>query len=932
MPRLVYVGHAPPSVPSAFWFPPAGATIGSDPRNTIVLGHPSVALRHASIVPTATGYWLADAGGPHGSCLRGERTAGGLIGHGDRVDFGALSFMFLLDDGVPAISPGQRSHRSGAVWIVAVLGALALLGVVGVAGAVAAYWLYWRGEQPYAAAGGAETRTTGATTRTIDPGGLEQSVTAQGVRLTVPAGGATQTTKVTIARATNLPPFGGKSITAGDAFLVETSPETSFQTPATLELTPDPNAVAAAGNQPPLVAYFDAQQKTWQFVPSSFDRSRGVVSLRTTHCSLWRLYYLARGYAFRETTHFDIVSDPHHTPILGKHQVESGEFVQRLASYLEEAYRKYDAAGFKLPSGKIWVFVDASVLESQRGTLTGHLSFATTYDNVDQLRYEAAHELFHSVQNQYFNMYSMAARRFWIEATASYAGDQVAWGGIGHLTDGLRPTYLLQPISTTDDRHEYATASFIAYLVRKGVGFRGQWDAVVGRSSAGSTAGAIASGSLATVVTGPLESYVSQSTQVQMPSHFLGFSAYLLLDERSPLMRDDPRTLATSRATLPADKASTTGTLSVAPGYTAKMWAVTVQSKDDKPRRLAVSAITDPPGQARIGVYWLAHNRRSSPPPCRGHLVARNQKIGVLARTDDVIYVIVANTGAEERAVSLRVADEAVSLVITPGSVDDGQPDRSYAFSAEATGLPDSVQGLRYEWDFGDRTQKATGRPPKSGNSTTFSQSHVYAQAGRFVQQLRLFDAAQSGQPALAEANADVEILPRDAGTPPSPSPPPSAAPPSGPGYFELVDVKVHHAPEQDRDSDPGYQVSHGNGFFRLRRPQVKCSLDFRWTPLPPRIDGATPVATTDASVTSAQEAGSIIRCAGKMLLHDTSNHDAFVVESNRTGSKRLSYAIYKGSIQPGDTRLLWVTSQMNESSPAASYQYTYRWVGPAVR
>src|SRR5579863_2441141 len=71
-------------------------TIGSDPKNDIVLTHHTVSQRHASVKRWRGRYYLSDLGSTNGSFVNGRRIDGvEELPPGVEVRFGALRFAFL---------------------------------------------------------------------------------------------------------------------------------------------------------------------------------------------------------------------------------------------------------------------------------------------------------------------------------------------------------------------------------------------------------------------------------------------------------------------------------------------------------------------------------------------------------------------------------------------------------------------------------------------------------------------------------------------------------------------------------------------------------------------------------------------------------------------------------------------------------------------
>ncbi len=103
----------------------------------------------------------------------------------------------------------------------------------------------------------------------------------------------------------------------------------------------------------------------------------------------------------------------------------------------------------------------------------------------DLMKATIGHELFHRMQAEYYGRTGFLApsRAWWIEATAEYAGHNVAWPddipglnnqvGIDFLNHSISTKGLIEGNGWSEKRYEYASAVFIKYLVEnKSLNFR----------------------------------------------------------------------------------------------------------------------------------------------------------------------------------------------------------------------------------------------------------------------------------------------------------------------------------------------------------------------------------------------------------------------------------------------------------------------------
>lgn len=114
-------------------------------------------------------------------------------------------------------------------------------------------------------------------------------------------------------------------------------------------------------------------------------------------------------------------------------------------------------------------------------------------------RHNVAHELFHAIQSTYFSALRMTTDSWYMDATADYAADRLAWGDLTNPNSAVngtgkmggetgaydRATFLKRPLDDRaailddGDQHEYNAAFFFAYLVdERHYGFMDMWNSV----------------------------------------------------------------------------------------------------------------------------------------------------------------------------------------------------------------------------------------------------------------------------------------------------------------------------------------------------------------------------------------------------------------------------------------------------------------------
>lgn len=315
----------------------------------------------------------------------------------------------------------------------------------------------------------------------------EQTVTVNGVSVTVPAG--TLDVPATVAVVGRPPaeagiPTAPYGLEAFQVFEVQIGNETQFNQDLILALPYDP---ARLNPDLPVedalvVSYWIPESKSWKSVPITVDPEAGVVRFSTPHLSTWAVRYIAQGWRVLKSNnlHARVVFDPTQPVSRGKTRIPAQDYAQLIADAGEAAYSAYKTAGFIVPEEQWYIIVDASAVpEASWSGWTGDVYLPSVFDDDEWVGYTVGHELFHSVQNAYYNIFSASGRQWWHEACATYASwhyifnrgypfrtpDVNAWGYPG------------LPVCTVNDAHEYVTAELLAFIfARSGLTFKAHFD------------------------------------------------------------------------------------------------------------------------------------------------------------------------------------------------------------------------------------------------------------------------------------------------------------------------------------------------------------------------------------------------------------------------------------------------------------------------
>ena len=254
------------------------------------------------------------------------------------------------------------------------------------------------------------------------------------------------------------------------------------------KLSPDLPAAAQIG-----AALYDSYTGKWVVIPSEIDEVNHLVYFLTDHLSVLALYLHTDQTHYCETTHFLIyynkdsinaaTGNMTYEPILND-CASSPLYINAVADSLELALQGYFGGGFEFPEKQILVNVaDLNSLPGfleaapQYDTLTGELIIDTlAWGDLPELRQDCAHELFHYWQYANLGLTKYLSNEWWMDATADYAADQVAYGSssIGatnRMGGEIKANYLEGSLDSTVNNHQYATSHFVDYLVNQSGGY-----------------------------------------------------------------------------------------------------------------------------------------------------------------------------------------------------------------------------------------------------------------------------------------------------------------------------------------------------------------------------------------------------------------------------------------------------------------------------
>jgi hypothetical protein len=520
--------------------------------------------------------------------------------------------------------------------------------------------------------GGPDASSTITGGVTVLPSATSQTVSHGGVSLTIPGGAlaSAATLAVVPSVAATLLAKPTPDMTILGAYDISLGTTSTFAEPITIEIPYDPAKLDPDSPEGKnlWVSSWDPASSLWSLPPIDVDTVRKVISVHTTHLSTW-VYWTLKGYKYVDSTDgaFEVYYNPNHAQPRTDVADRTPTYTMRdlaadAAVTLATAKQAYKDALFTVPSRQVKVIItDAG--DSNMSPYTGNI-FLDRKEMADLalLMHDSAHELFHVVQNQYFNIWGMDNRRWWIEGTPDYAASITAWDDPTTLPP-ITATYFAESLTAYDNVHAYQNSQFVHYLVaRVGLDFEAMWDAVATGSTAGDNGFAA------------FQKYVAARTSATFDQVWVEFVDYALFGAGHPMAQT---TLTAFKLTDTASQGSRTA---LVPSYGAKVVLIEAQPPAAKQTRSVKLSASGMASGTTVEI-WQAQSRDQSTALLKGVLVDNSSSWSVEMTATDTLYAVVHNTGSAERSVVVT----ATTTDVGDAGVDAGKDAGKDAAAEAAT-------------------------------------------------------------------------------------------------------------------------------------------------------------------------------------------------------------------------------------------------------
>ena len=413
--------------------------------------------------------------------------------------------------------------------------------------------------------------------QTVSPSNSDQTISYQDkLNIILPAGVLSNSQTLTISEPTKKLPTPSKLRTLLGEYDISVGDQHQFDQNLLIEFSYDPKELDSKipASEQLTAGYWDTDNQVWVQVPYTVDETRNIITISTNHLSMYGFFSWVAGYSASSSDHFLAIYNEKaissgqagsYTAVSSHVRTGIPPYISDTLEFLESAYKVYSDAGYDLPAGQIDVEI-SDFAESELRSLVGNIRISTiNFVDPNDLRQDTGHELFHAVQRKTLGIVNYLSRHWWLEATADYASDHIAWasqGGTGAMGSDLKPKYLEITLTSLSDvgNHAYATSHFITWLVeiKKVMSFKDLWKLTVAGGN-------------------DVMKTLNDSIQTPVPFGYLytEFARFFIFDPASPDKKTTyiSKDIAILSSEFPIDAQPLRQTFEVG-YYTAKLWVI----------------------------------------------------------------------------------------------------------------------------------------------------------------------------------------------------------------------------------------------------------------------------------------------------------------------------------------------------------------------
>ncbi len=559
------------------------------------------------------------------------------------------------------------------------------------------------------------------------------------ISLTLPSNALHATTHLVVARSVKQgTPFCNATEFAGPVFEIETAYNRVWAHPGTVEIAVDAEQLAKSRVAAVAIGLFDQTKQVWQLLPTEYDPNSRRAKAQLWQPGLLALFFVAGPENVASSEHFELLIEPSAGNVAKPVRDRS-----KALSQLELALSQYRQAGYRVPSGRLWVCAASSTIHRSMALLPV----------VSRAELSKAHNLslaraaFATLTPAYLNSRSVDGREFWFDAMFH----AVALQTIGlRVTGSNSSTKRLQNSLVAED---WPSAPLYLNLVSRTLDqhvdlFRIWTETTHVINELDTKAGAEGQSPVL-----PIELALQQETQKSLLDQYVDFVTERLFAAAGAGSNANSAERCPALTSIPAATKSGAIQLDLPGHYTARWACLELDVPAGRYRSIRLNLAADPsPG---MNLRLLR--------PSSGQILdaalssTRNVRLDVLGSETFVIVGVNSNM-AQNAVVTLRYDDVTIGAAIEGPASIAVRPGQNVSSSLQLTGIFPELKNIDLEWDYSDDTPKERSNLAANG-TVRVERSHVWIKPGNFTLRVSVFDPAKPKQ-EIGFATRQISVQP----------------------------------------------------------------------------------------------------------------------------------------------------------------------------
>jgi hypothetical protein len=560
------------------------------------------------------------------------------------------------------------------------------------------------------------------------------------LKLVLPGGALHTPTHLVVVRAGHQgSPFCAATEYASTAYEISTLGNSTWAQVARVEFSVDVEQLAKTRVPAVAVGLFDSNKQAWSLLPTEYDSVRRVAKAQFWQPGLLALFMVNGSENIATSEHFSLLLEPGANTAKAVHERASKALVQ-----LESALSKYRAAGYRVPTGSLWVCASSSAISRARALLP----VVNQSDLGRAHNHALARAAFLNLVPAYVGARALEGREFWFDALASAIASQ----SLGqHLATSAPSSKRLSNSLLADDWP--STPLFVSVLARildaKIDLFRLWTDTAHVMSELDAKPNSEMQSRVL-----PIDMALEGATQKSL----LAYQASLVADRLSSALAPGASGQSSSSDFCPSPTRVSAGTsgvlkLDVPNQYSARWACLLLDVPAGKYRSVHIQLASEVPPGLSVQLIRAVTGQSAEVKP----LSALAERVD-FQRPELLVVSAVNSNMAQSHSISLRYEDVTLDARFDNVEPSTVRPGQVISNGLQVSRISPDIKGIDVEWDFADGAAKPKSTHPVSGNARA-EQSHAWDRPGIFTLRATLFDHDRPTQP-IGVATREITVQP----------------------------------------------------------------------------------------------------------------------------------------------------------------------------